>query len=84
MNTRVEDNALSVSELSLYVKKRHKKTVNEQTLYKWITRGRRNEHGEVRYLRSSQMGFSAPHFVRKYEIDNFILWLTGAEAYERP
>jgi IS30 family transposase len=83
MDTSISDSELSISELALYVKKRHKKTVREQTLYKWIYRGRQNEHGEVRYLRSSQMGFSAPHFVRKGEINEFILWLTGDERDER-
>ena len=79
MNTLKKQQGMSIRELVLYVQKNHKKTVREQTLYRWIYRGRRKRDGEVRYLRSFQlMGEHTPHRVTKTEIDAFLSWLLKA------
>jgi len=80
MSTVANADGMTISELVQYIKDTHKKTVNEQTLYKWIIRGRRNKDGHVRFLKTSQMGWSAPHFVTHKEIDSYLKWLMRESA----
>ena len=68
---------MSVCELVAYIRTTHGKTVNEHTIYKWIVRGRRGKDGEVKFLKSNQLGRQAPHYVAHRVIDAYIKWLSN-------
>ena len=71
---------MSVCEVVGYIKKKHRKMISEQTIYTWISRGRKNASGYVKRLKTNQIGWHAPHIILVEDVDAFLLWLAESSS----
>jgi hypothetical protein len=54
--------------------------ISEQTIYTWISRGRKNASGYVKRLKTNQIGWHAPHIILVEDVDAFLLWLAESSS----